>query len=152
MAAIAAPLGRCFTAEPELLEKLKTLLKTEDKQRHSELSNTTDAMIIEATLALRLHGRECAYAKEIADKANHLLGARGETVRLRPEHVGHSLKGLGLRTRRLSQAGNGLTFDKATVAQIHELAEMYMLDGMEDTPEEAENLHSSQATENKHVE
>jgi hypothetical protein len=45
-----------------------------------------------------------------------LLEARGETVRLNPERVGHRLKKLGLRTRPLSQSGNGLMFDKATVA------------------------------------
>jgi hypothetical protein len=59
------------------------------------------------------------------------------------------LKKLGLLTRPLSQTGNGLTFDKAAVTRIHELAAMYMVDVMEDTPTEAKNLHSSQTTENK---
>jgi hypothetical protein len=63
--------------------------------------------------------------------------------------VGHTLKRLGLRTRAISQSGHGLTFDKATVAGIYELAAMYMVDVMEDMPAEAKNLHSSQTTENK---
>jgi hypothetical protein len=149
LAAIAAPLGRCLTNAPELRQKLVARLKTEDKQRQSELSNTTEAIILQATLTLCRDGPQKAYAREIAAVGNHLLEARGETARLKPENVGNSLKGLGLRTHRLSQTGNGLTFDKATVARIHELAAMYMLDVMEDTRAETENLHSSQTTEKK---
>jgi hypothetical protein len=48
-----------------------------------------------------------------------------------------------------SKTGHGLTFDKATVARIYELAAMYMVDVLEDTSAEAKNLRSSQATENK---
>jgi hypothetical protein len=109
------------------------------------MSNTTEAVVIEATLALSRDGRKHAYTREIAAAANLLFEARGEAARLSPELAGHSLKRLGLPTHRLSQTGNGLTFDKATVAQIQQLAAMYM---MEDTPAETENLHGSQATEN----
>ncbi len=148
-AAIAAPLGSCVVGAPELRQKLVALLKIEDQQRLSEMSNTTEAVILEATLALSRDGREHAYAHEIATAANHLLEARGETARLNPERVGHRLSGLGLRTRRLSKTGNGLMFDKATVARILELAAVYGVDVMEDTPVETENLHSPQTTENK---
>jgi hypothetical protein len=143
-AAIAAPLGSCFVGAPELRQKLVALLKTQDMQRQSELSNSTDAIVLEATRTLCRDEREHAYAREIAAAANRLYEARGETARLRPEHIGHVLKRFGLRTRRLSQTGNGLTFDKATVAQIEQLCADY---GMEDTPAEAENLHGSQTTE-----
>jgi putative transposase len=102
-----------------------------------------------ATRALSRDGREQAYAREIAAEANRLLEARGERARLSPEKVGHTLKKLGLRTRAISQSGHGLTFDKATLARIYELAAMYMVDVMEDTPAEAKNLHDSQTTENK---
>jgi len=143
-AAIATALGRCIVDAPELRQKLVALLKTHDQQRLSEMSNTSEAIVLEATRALSRDGRERAYAREIAAEANRLLEARGETVRLSPEKVGHRLKSLGLRTRPLSQTGNGLTFDKATAAGIQQLAAVYM---MEDTPAETENLHGSQATE-----
>ncbi|MGB8030225.1 MAG: hypothetical protein WCF30_11230 [Terracidiphilus sp.] len=146
-AAIAAPLGRCLTNAPELRRRLLALLRTEDQQRLSEMSNTTEAVVLEATWTLCRDGREHAYAREIAAAANHLLEARGESARLRPENVGHTLKGLGLRTRRLSQSGNGLKFDRAAIAQIQRLAAVYMVDVMEDSPAETENLHGSQATE-----
>jgi hypothetical protein len=148
-AAIAAPLGSCLVDAPQLRQKLAGLLKTEDKQRQSERSNTTDAIVLQATRTLYREGRESAYAREIADEANRLREARGETAQLRPEHVGHALKRLGLRTHPLSQAGHGLTFDRATIAQIEQLCALY---GMEDTPAESENLHDSQTTENKKVE
>ena len=146
MAAIATPLGRCVGDAPELRQKLVALLKSEDQQRLSEMSDTSAAIVLEATVALSRDGREHAYAREIAGAANQLREARGETAGLSPEDVGHQLKKLGLPTQRLSQTGNGLTFDKATVAQIQQLATMYM---MEDTPVETQNLHSSQTTENK---
>jgi len=152
LAAIASPLGRCLTNAPELQLRLVALLKTRDKQRQAELSNTNEAIVLEATSALCLDGREHAYAREIAAAVNRRFEARGEATRLRAEHVGHTLKGLGLPTHRLSQSGNGLKFDKATVAKIRELAAMYMLDVMEDTRAETGNLPSQQAAENNNVE
>jgi hypothetical protein len=151
-AAIATALGCCIVDALELRQKLVVLLKTRDQQRLSEMSNTTQAVILEATLALCRDGRDHAYCREIAAEANRLLEFRGERVRPRPEHVGRQFKNLGLPTHRLSQTGNGLRFDKATVARIHELASMYMVDVMEDTPTETENLHSSQTAEKKDVE
>jgi hypothetical protein len=145
-AAIAAALGRCATNAPELRQKLVTLLKTHDQQRQSEQSNTIEAVVLESLLTLCRDAREQVYAREIAAAANHLLEARGETARLSPEKVGHRLLRIGLRARRLSQTGNGLIFDKATIAQIKQLAAMY---GVEDTPAKTENLHSQQTAENK---
>jgi hypothetical protein len=151
-ATIAEALGRCIVGADHLRMRLMDLLKAHDQQRQSELSNTNEGIVVEATWALSKDGRPNAYAREIADAANHLYEVRGETARLRPENVGHTLKGLGLRTHRLSQTGNGLTFDKATVARLNELATMYMVDVREDTPAEAENLPSKQAAENNKVE
>jgi hypothetical protein len=144
-AAIATALGRGIVDAPELRQKLVLLLKSQDQQRVSEMSNTNEAIVLEAIRTLSRVGREHAYAREIAAEANRILEARGETAVMSPEKVGHRLKKLGLRTRPLSQTGNGLTFDKATLARIQQLAEVYM---MEDTPTEIDNLHCSQTTEN----
>jgi len=137
--AIATALGRGIVNAPELRQELVTLLKTHDQQRRSEQSSSTEAVVLESLLALCRDGQEHAYAREIAAAANHLLEARGEMARLSPEMVGHRLLRLGLRTCRLSQTGNGLTLDKATVVQIKKLAAMY---DVEDTPLETENLPS----------
>jgi len=148
-AIIAKELGRCIVDAYDLRRKLVDLLKTQDRQRLAVLANTDEAIVVEATRALVLEGREQAYAKEIASAANRIQEARGESGRLRPENVGHILKGLGLPTRRLSQAGNGLRFDRTTVARIHELAAMYMVDVVEDAPAESENLPGAQTAESK---
>jgi hypothetical protein len=50
----------------------------------------------------------------IAAEINRVLAARGQTRQLTPEKVGHTLKKVGMFTRRLSQAGNGLRMDQAT--------------------------------------
>ena len=131
--AIAVTLGKCIVNAPELRQKLVALLKTEDKRRRSERSNTRDAVVLEATRTLCRDGRKHAYAREIAAAANHLFETRGEAARLSPEKAGHSLKRLGLHTHELSPTGNGLTFDEATVAEIQRLAAEY---GKEDTPAE----------------
>ena len=74
------------------------------------------------------------------------LQVRGEKVQLSPEKVGHKLKNLGLRTRPLSQTRHGLELDRATLAQIQQLAAVYV---MEDMAEDTGNIHGSQTTENK---
>lgn len=144
-AATAAPLGQGIVDAPKLWQKLVALLKTQDQQRLYEKSNTTEAIVVEATWAFIREGRKHAYAGEIATKANSLRETRGETARLGSENVGRQLSKLGLHTCRISQAGNGLRFDQPTVAKIQKLAAMYL---MEDTPAETENHHRSQAADN----
>jgi len=148
-AAIAAALGRCIVDQPKLQEKLVGLLKAQDQQHRSQTLGTAETVVVEAALALSRQGREHVYAREIAAEANRLLEVRGEGLKLSPEKVGHRLRKLGLLTRRLSQAGNGLVLDKATVAAIKQLAAMYV---EEDMPADTENLHCSQAAEKKEVE
>jgi hypothetical protein len=120
-------------------------LKTLDQQHGSEMSNTMEAIVVEGIQSLNHGGLERAYVREIAAEANRLLKVRGETARLSPEKVGHLMKRLGLCTRRLSQSGNGLTFDNATVTGIQQLAAMYI---MEDMPAKTEPSDESQATGN----
>lgn len=81
-------------------------------------------------------GKGQIFVKEIAAEVNRVLEDRGETLRLSPEKVGHKLKKIGLLTRTLSQAGNGL--DGATKVRVHEVAAAYR---MEDSMADSENLH-----------
>jgi hypothetical protein len=110
-AAMAKALGSCIVDAPELQQKLVTLLTTQDQQDCSQRSGTIDAVVIEAVLALCREGRARAFTSEIAGEANRLVELRGERSKLKPETVGRRLRQLGLRTHRLSLAGNGLTFD-----------------------------------------
>jgi hypothetical protein len=145
-AAIATGLGSGIVDAPRLQTKVITLLKSRDKQLLSEMSDSPEAVVVEATLALSRDGRAQAYVREIAAEVNLRLETRGETVRLSPEKVGHRLKKVGLRTRPLSQIGNGLTFDKDTITLIQRLAALYMV---EDMLEGDDNLHGPQTPDNK---
>src|SRR5271168_4210243 len=147
--AIAKALGSCIVDTPELQEKLVALLKAQDQQRLSQRSDSTEAVVIEAALTLSRQEREHIYVREIAVVVNRLVDARGEGSKLSPEKVGHRLRRLGLPTRRLSQAGNGLVMDKETITRLQTLSEMYV---GEDLLAENENLHCSQAIEKKEVE
>ena len=147
--AVANALGACIIDSPGLQSQLISLLAPVEDQRKADRANTIEAVVLEATLTLSRDGREFAYAHEIATSANTLLEARGETARLNPERVGHQLKGLGLPTCRLSGTGNGLRFDRTTVAQVQQLAAVYMVDAMEDVSVDTDNLHGLQTTETK---
>ena len=146
--AVAKALGSCLVDSPDLQAALVSILAPRDQQRISERLDTAEALVIEAVLALSSGGAEQLYAKEIAVEVNRLLEARGERSKLSPEKVGHRLRRLGLTTRRLSQAGNGLVMDKETRTRLQMLSAMY---GMEDQFA-SENLHRQQITENREVE
>ena len=148
-AVIAKALGSCLVDAPDLQEQLVALLKAQHQQHLAEKSDTGEAVVIEAAFALSLNGKEHVYVREIATEANRLLENRGESMKLSPEKVGHRLRKLGLPTRRLTQAGNGLIWDKATIAALQQLAALYV---GEDLIAKTENHHCSQVTENKDVE
>ena len=148
-AAIATALARGIVDAPELRQKLLTLLQVQDRQQLYKRSGAPEALVVEAVLALSRQDRLHAYTSEVAGEANRILELRGERLKLSPETVGRRLCQLGLRTCRLTLAGNGLTFDKATVALIQQLAVVYV---EEDLLAQTENLHDSQTTGNKKVE
>ncbi len=124
--AIANALGSCLVDAADLQTQLIALLKPRDQQRLAERSESLEALTVAAALNLCQQGRDELFVKDIAIELNRLLEARGETQRLNPEKVGHGLKRIGLLTRRLSQAGNGLRLDQATRQHLHALAEVYL--------------------------
>ncbi|MBV8116252.1 MAG: hypothetical protein JO300_16025 [Silvibacterium sp.] len=148
-AAIASALGSCIVDEPELRNRLVLRLKGQNSEDRYQRVDLTDAIVVEAALALSRADRQSVYVSEVAVEANRLLELRGEQIKLSPERVGHRLKKLGLRSRRLSQAGKGLIFDTVTIAVIHQLASMYL---EEDFLPNNENLPNSQPAENNQLE
>jgi hypothetical protein len=144
--AILKALGSCIVDSPALQAALVSILAPRDRQRISERLDTAEALVIEAVLALSKRGAEQLYAREIAVEVNRLLEARGERSKLSPEKVGHRLRRLGLPTRRLSQAGNGLVMDNEMITRLQTLYGMYV---GEDMLAETESLQRSQTTENK---
>lgn len=147
--AVAKALGSCIVDSPDLRAALVSILAPRDRQQISERLDTAEALVVEAVLALSRGGAEQLYVREIAIEVNRLVEARGERSKFSPEKMGHRLRKLGLPTRRLSQAGNGLVMDKETLTRLLTLSAMYV---EEDQLSVARNLHSSQATDNKEVE
>jgi hypothetical protein len=147
--AIVKALGSCIVDSPALQATLVSILALRDRQRISERLDTAEAFVVEAVLALSKRGAEQLYAREIAVEVNRLVEARGERSKLSPEKVGHRLRRLGLPTRRLSHAGNGLVMDKETITRLQTLSGMYV---GEDLLAETKNLHYLQVTEKKAVE
>jgi hypothetical protein len=142
--AIAKALGSCLVDSPDLQAALVSILAPRDQQRISERLDTAEALVVEAVLALSRGGAKQLYAREIAVEVNRLVEARGERSKLSPEKVGHRLRKLGLPTRRLSQAGNGLVMDNETLMRLQMLSGMYV---GEDQLVVIENLPCSQTTE-----
>jgi hypothetical protein len=143
--AIAKALGSCIVDSPDLRAALISILAPRDRQQISERLDTAEALVVEAVLALSRGGAEQLYAREIAVEVDRLVEARGERSKLSPEKVGHRLRKLGLPTRRLSQAGNGLVLGKETLTRLLTLSAMYV---GEDQLAAAEHLHYPQVNEN----
>jgi hypothetical protein len=136
--AIATALGRCIVDAPALQAELIALLTERARQETDERRESLEASVLEAALHLCHEGKTQIYVKEIAAEVDRMRGDRGQELKLSAEKVGHLLKKLGLHSRRLDKAGNGLTLDLATRAQLHELAAPYF-DGGSMLAEE--NLH-----------
>ena len=124
--AIVKALGSCIVDSPALQATLVSIFTLQDRLRISERLDTAEALVVEAVLALSRSGAEQLYAREIAVEVNRLVEARGEGYKLSPEKVGHRLRRLGLPTRRLSQAGNGLVMDKETMNRLQTLSGIYV--------------------------
>jgi hypothetical protein len=123
--AIANALGSCIVQSPQLQTHLVALLRPQAQQQIADRSDGDEALVVGAALALCQQDKAEVFVKEIAVEVNRQLLARGEPRKLSPEKVGHKLKKVGLFTRRLSQAGDGLTLDAATRVRLHEVAEAY---------------------------
>ena len=140
------PSGVAWWTRLNCRSELVALLRPQHQQQIADRSNSVEALVAGAALALCHQGKDEIYVKEIAAEVNRLLVARGETMQLSPEKVGHKLKKVGLFTRRLSPAGNGLSLDQATRIRLHEVARAYL---GEDSIADTENLHCPLCSQNE---
>jgi hypothetical protein len=127
---IANALGSCIVGAPELQTQLVALLKPQARQWIADRSESDEALVLAAVIELCNQEMGHVFAREIAAEVNRLLAARGETRLLSPEKVGHKLKKLGLFTRTLSHAGNGLILDQPTRKRLREVAAAYSVEGL----------------------
>jgi hypothetical protein len=146
--AMANALGSCLVDAPQLQMELVALLRPQHQQQIADRADSVEALVASAALTLCHQGRDQAYVKEVAAEVNRLLVAHGETMQFSPEKVGHKLKKVGLFTRRLSPAGNGLTLNQATRIRIHDVARTYC---GEDSIADTENLHCPLCSQNEYL-
>lgn len=146
LTAIANALGSCIVGSSQLQTQLVALLKPQAQQQIADRCDSDEGLVVRAVLAFCHQDKGEVFAKNIAVEVNRLLEARGETRKMSPEKIGHKLKKMGLYTRRLSQAGNGLTLDQETKVRIHEVATGYL---GEDSIEKDENLHCPLCSQNE---
>jgi hypothetical protein len=146
--AMANALGSCLIDAPLLQAELVEWFRPQDEQQTADRSDSVEALVAGTALTFCHQGKQQVFVKEIAAEVNLRLEARGETMRFSPAKVGHKLRKVGLLTRRLSQAGNGLILDQATRIHIHEAATAYR---GEDTIQGDGNLHCPLCAQNECV-
>ncbi|MGD1081648.1 MAG: hypothetical protein ABR881_25300 [Candidatus Sulfotelmatobacter sp.] len=123
LCAMAQVLGAPLDGDPELQKGIIELLKDLNEQVRADRSCGLSAMVLRAVLwYCHQPERQQVCVREIAEKANDLYREEGELLRVSNETVGHALKNLGLYTRRLGNAGRGLSLDKATQKRAHDLS------------------------------
>jgi hypothetical protein len=87
--AVANALGSCLVNAPGLQTRLLDLLRPQDQEQIADRCDSIEAIVVAAALNLSHQQKEQVFVKEIAAEVNRLLEARGESMRLNPEKVGH---------------------------------------------------------------
>jgi hypothetical protein len=112
--AIATALGKSIVDAPEIQGEIVSLLEPHSEQQMAERQDSLVMFAVGATLSLCHQGKTQILVRDVASEANRMLKGRGERLQIRAEKMGHLLKKVGLRTRRLGAAGNGLVLDHVT--------------------------------------
>jgi hypothetical protein len=144
--AIASALCECIVDAPDLQNELVSLLTPYSDQQIAERLDDLGTLAVGAALTLCHQGKIQVRVGEISAEVNRIQKDHGERMQFSAEKVGHRLKRAGLLTRRLGASGNGLVFDRATQALLHEVASAYGCVGLTN---ENENLHCPLCAEKK---
>lgn len=126
MCEIAEVLGAAICDDLELQRGVIDVLKDRDEQSRVDRASGLNGVVLRAVLFhFHQNGQQEIFVREIAATVNRMYGEEGESLKVTNEKVGHALKYLGVHTRRLSNAGRGLVFDKPTQIQAHRLGQAY---------------------------
>ena len=104
---IASALGACLVDAPQLQSQLISLLTPLSEQQEVERASSLEGVTLEAALNLCHAGKAQVRVVEIAAEVNRIVKARGERLNYSPERIGHRLRAIGLRSRRLGSEGRG---------------------------------------------
>jgi hypothetical protein len=144
---VANALGSCVVGSSKLQNELISLLAPQVEQQLADRSISLEGMTLEAVLSLSHQRKSALLAGEIATEVNLISRAHGERLEFKPENIGHTLKKLGLFTKRLGKDGRGLVVDQPTLVRVHELAQVHGV-GLD---LDEKNLHCLLCAENTRV-
>jgi hypothetical protein len=123
LCAVAQQLGAAIVDDHQLQSGVLGLLKEQHEQNQADQAFGLSGMVLQAVLFYcHQSERQQVLVRELAVTVNDMYKETGESRRVSNETVGHTLKNVGLYTRRLGSSGRGLTLDKATRSRAHSLA------------------------------
>ncbi len=125
-AVMAQVLAAVIVGDDELKQGVVTVLGSVDERLREARQTGLESIVLEAVLSF-CHdpNTQEALAREIAERVNGIYGNIGERLQVSEEKVGHTLKRLGLFTRRVGNRGKGLELTKETQLLVHELARLH---------------------------
>ena len=152
LCAMAQVLAAPLEGEPEPQKGIIELLREVNEQVRADYSGGLNAMILKAVLwHCHQNDQQQVLVREIAQKVNDFYSEEGESLRVSNETVGHSLKSLGLYTRRLGRTGRGLSLDKVTQKRAHELSYTNEAYPNGDSVPDCAHCHTVQVVENAQI-
>jgi hypothetical protein len=123
---LARILGAAIVGDDGLQRQILPIIAAQDEEARTERSRSVKATLVEALFFFSLQEeRHEVRSAELADKTNSSRYGRREFETISPESVGWILKDLGMHTRRLGSAGNGVKLTQSTRRFIHRLAIAY---------------------------
>ena len=144
---VADVLAAAIVDDVDLQRGIIDVLKDRDEQSRVDRATGVHGLVLRAVLFHCHQNEPRKFVREIAATANRLYAEEGESLKVSNETVGHVLKYLGLYSRRLSNAGRGLIFDKATQAHAHRLSRAHDVLTPEPSCEYCHQFQPSQSEE-----
>jgi hypothetical protein len=123
---LARCLGACVPGEPELQQRIISLLEERNEEVQTERATDLNSIVVEVMFSFsHEEKKQSVRVGELTTAVNAILEQRGELLELRPRTIGYRLGALGLTTKRLDAAGRGLLLLAGTRRRIHRLARDY---------------------------
>ncbi len=130
---LARALASCLSEDLDLARETVRLLRPQEEDVRERRRLDVRCVVIEILWGLVHNGKEKKVTvDELAKLANALLRSRGETLAYSAEEIGWKLRELGV-PRHNASVGRQVVFDGNTRQNVHNLARVYNLQGLQRT-------------------